>query len=174
MARDDITLHPELGLNPRLTTCTRCGADSSSIALLGIRNSMYTCETCGCHTVETKPTAARCHVPGCRGRLHYERDLHAGEKLPMGLCDKCEGEDKAFADEVAAGGVYWRCVKEPNHHGVLRAGSSLASAVRKSSGIATGPVGVEFTGDDCPACHPELVAPSDISPDTEGDGRSLV
>ena len=36
-----IILHPEKGINPRLTVCTVCGEDAEELILVGIPDKVY-------------------------------------------------------------------------------------------------------------------------------------
>jgi len=86
-----------------------------------------------------------------------DRRLDDYEKIPMGLCDKCEANDVAMKKVVEEGGIYWKC-SDCGSGGAIRCGSGLAQAVREQSGIkAPDPVGAEFSKNDCPVCGPNPV-----------------
>lgn len=185
MSEKSIPLHPEKGLNPRLTYCPRCHADGQELILVGANDGVYECLACG-QTVIGRSD----HCPACPSRWHARRlrTLEEGERLPGSLCATCEKETQEHAALVEAGGVYWKCA-DCTRSGVIRS-SPFAQAVRASQqkasvGLAANfyteavhdkaapspakparnvlvggpkvyaPVGVEFTKADCPACGPQ-------------------
>lgn len=155
-----ITLHPKLGVNPRLTFCPRCGGDARELMLIGANDSVYQCRVCHL-THYGRPDKGRdCVNEKCHGQFEFVRKLDDHEKLPGGLCEKCEAEDNTFKAIVAEGGIYWQCEKDKRHRGVLRATAELSGKVRTKLGVAAPqPCGIAFTGDECPACHPEVIGP---------------
>lgn len=147
-----IRLHPKLGMNPRLTCCPRCGWESSELLLLGATNKVYRCQECNTPNIG-KPNAR----DGCGKCGHwnvpFERELDASEKLPGSICDDCEKEMKEHKDEVAAGGVYFKC-SDCSTTGVIKAGHPFAEHIRATMKIeAPEPCGAEFSkATGCPTC----------------------
>lgn len=143
----NVRLHPEKGLNPRVTICIACGADVGVI-LLGSNELVYTCDKCGRNHLGGKPKRCPC------GELHLftkKRKVGDYEKIPLGLCKSCEEELEKHKSMVKEGGVYWRCTKCRNA-GVILNNHELAKIVRDKLKIEPpAPCGVEFDG-DCPAC----------------------
>jgi len=153
-----ITLHPKLGLNPRLTVCPCCGKDGPEIALLGIVNTIYSCRGC-----DIKFVGHKCPKCGTTCGLEKVRQLEEGERLLGSVCDSCR-EKQATADTaVREGGVYWRCT-DCKLEGAIKK-NEFSEKVRLAHGKGMryeGPCGVEFTKKDCPACGPNKVV---------GDGK---
>jgi rubrerythrin len=152
----DITLSKDRGINPRMSTCVRCGSDGTTLALIGDSDHLFDCRACG-KKVLGKKRQRKCPGCGVKGSLAYDRRLGESEPIPMGLCQTCEDSDKELEEVVKEGGVYWKCA-DCDRSGALRAQSQLAQAVRKQLGVeAPNPAGCEFTKDDCPACGPNAV-----------------
>jgi hypothetical protein len=150
-----ITLHPTLGLNPRLTYCTRCGRDGPDLMLLGNRNWKRKCASCGCinYGASAKDDCGSCGVK----LWNSERiELEEREKLPGSLCNDCQKEVDQHAAIVAEGGIYWKC-RDCKKGGVIWGSSELAKRVREKMGVEPPkPCGVEFTkAEGCPACGGE-------------------
>jgi len=145
-----IRLHPELGVNPRLAFCPRCGEDTNDVLLLGATNRIYRCQGCDTPNVgKPKDGCGRCghyDVP-------FERELGPSEKLPGSICDPCKEELQTHQAEVEAGGVFFKCSDCPTT-GVIKAGHPFAEKVREHHGIkAPGICGVEFSkAEGCPSC----------------------
>ena len=149
-----IRLHPKLGLNARLTTCTRCGGKGQDILLLGDQNRIYECEDCGQHLIGA---ATDCPTHP-HGRTRMVRELGEHERIQAGLCRSCEEEVKEHREVVKAGGIFWEC-KDCRCQGVIRHTNSLAGLVRGHLNTpAPKPCGIYFTARDCPACGPNKVA----------------
>lgn len=146
MSEQGIQLHPTLGVNARLTVCWQCGEAGQDLMLLGIRNFKDICSNCG--TVHygganKEGFQRKCAKCECYGPFNREM-LTEFEKIPAGLCKKCQDEKDMHDSIVKAGGVYFRC-KECGKHGVIKAESGLSKAVREHSGVAAPmPVGIEF------------------------------
>jgi hypothetical protein len=141
--RNSITLHPDKGVNPRITTCHSCGVDVG-VALIGVHERVYRCKSCNATLLGTR-------VCKCGSLGAYTRNLEEHEKLPIETCDKCAARMQEAADEVAKGGVFWRCTK-CNSDGAVRAESDLAKNVRKQMNIhAPDPCGLEV--ESCPVCE---------------------
>jgi len=147
-------LHPDKGLNPRLTVCTQCGADVG-LALLGEHNIKYTCPKCGC--VHFGPPdhhkCGKCEEPF--SRVWKKEEIGENEKLPGGLCDACRKQADLMKEVVAEGGIYWKCTV-CGSNGAIKSSSSLCAMVREKMGIAPpAPCGIEFHGAEegrCPVC----------------------
>ena len=150
-----ITLHKTKGVNARLTYCNRCYGESPELILLGSNDNFYQCSDCK-QTYIGKPTFFKCKTRNCHGNIKKTRVIEDHEKLPsMDICDACKLELKAHADEVAMGGVYWKCNK-CGQSGVVKNTSDFAKQVRDAHKIyAPDPCGVDFTDDAdtmCPIC----------------------
>jgi len=143
-----VTLHPTKGVNPHLTICSRCGADSGVI-LLGVKDYTSTCDSCGMiHIGGTNN--GKCQK--CRSTSLTRKPIQEHEKIPGIICHACEEKQKECDAEVKAGGIYWKC-KDCHSTGALKASSELVMHVRNHFGIkAPAPCGVEFSKDDCPVC----------------------
>jgi hypothetical protein len=138
-----ITLHPKLGVNPRLTFCPQCGKEGTGLVMLGIRNCKTECPEC--HTVNygSRPgdRCGHCNQQMFGGK---QEELGEFEKLPGELCDECKAEREEFAKIVAEGGVYWKC-KQCALRGVLKPTAPLAALVREKLNMpAPKPCGIEF------------------------------
>ena len=146
-----IRLHPEKGVNPRLSYCPRCGGDSNELFLIGANEWIYECSACS-QKIIGYPRLGMCPECKNRGVTRY-RKLDEHEKLPGSLCSACVKEVAEHKAIVAEGGVYWRCLK-CEKSGVIRGESELAIAVRKAHGIeAPDPCGIEFSLEEpCPVC----------------------
>jgi len=141
-------LHKEKGVNPRMTFCPRCGGDGPDIALLGNRDSVITCPFCNAanYGAFRSSDCGSCGQPLSNGE---SRKIEEHERIPGSLCKTCEEEVENFKKEVEKGGIYWKC--RCSATGVVKGGTELAVKVREESGIAVGPVGVEF--EKCPRCE---------------------
>lgn len=152
----DITLSRDRGVNPCMTSCTRCGEYTQTLVLIGNSDHLFECNSCHQKALG-KPGQFKCPGCGVEGSLSYIRRLDEHEKIPMGLCEKCEASDKEQEDVVKEGGIYWKCA-DCNSSGAIRASAPLAKAVREQLGVeAPKPAGCEFTKDDCPVCGPNAV-----------------
>lgn len=148
-----IKLHPEKGVNPKLTYCPRCGGPGRELILVGADEGVYKCSSCEITVFGyghgTCPSCKKSHV------LKRERMIGEHEKLPGGLCEKCEKEEAEHKAIVEAGGVYFRCV-DCGVSGVIKATAPVAQVARAELKVPTpGLCGVEFTKNDCPKCGPE-------------------
>lgn len=148
-------LHKEHGVNPRLTFCPQCGGEGNELVLLGAHDSLYRCirEECGAAHIG-RPEGGSCAKCGATVRL--ERKIGQHERIPGGICDACQEKNRQVEEEVARGGIHWRCA-DCGAAGAIRAGHPLAEAVRAQMGIAApNACGVEFTRvEGCPACGEE-------------------
>jgi hypothetical protein len=147
-----ITLHPSLGVNPRLVICRRCGSDTNELILLGIKNRVGKCSACGAKVIGGMNSGGTCPACNQRASLVDTKELRDHEKLPVGLCASCEVEMKEHAAIVADGGVYWRC-KDCRASGVIKAESAAAKAIREGEKVAAPePPCIELDNTTCPAC----------------------
>jgi len=154
MPKDSILLHPKKGLNPRVTICRNCG-ESIGVALLGLADSVFTCDTCHM-TVVDKRSKIKCPVDKCNGRLVFKEILSEYTKLPWDLCDKCKQDQDERNKVVAEGGVYFRC-KDCHATGAIKP-NEFTIRVRSHANIEPPkPVGVEFSKYDCPVCGPDPI-----------------
>jgi rubrerythrin len=151
-----ITLHKELGVNPRLTYCPQCGGESNELLLLGNTNKVYRCEACNTPHIG-RPKRGKCMNCG-HGSVPFERELDRMEKLPGSICDSCQEKNAAVAEEVAKGGIHWRC-SDCGSAGAIKAGHPLAVRVREQMGIEPpDPCGIEFSKEEmCPVCSEDKV-----------------
>lgn len=147
-----ITLHKEKGVNPHLTFCQRCGGEAPSIVLIGNKDYIDICNSCG---MRHYGGADKRTCQGCGTKYSFKREkMKEGERLPGGLCDACEKEVAEHKAIVASGGAYFKCA-DCGVEGVIKANDFTAS-VREANGLDdTEPFGVEFNKDDCPKCADE-------------------
>jgi hypothetical protein len=144
-----IRLHPEKGLNPRMSCCAQCGKDVG-VVLLGAYDSLYKCRNCQRPHVGPPTGPCRCGAP--RHRVERDRKIGEDEKLPVELCDECTAHREALEAHVRAGGIFWNC-EDCSNSGVIKETSQLARQVRTHLGIdAPALCGVTFTKDNCPVC----------------------
>lgn len=143
-------LHKEHGVNSRLTFCPQCGAEGNEIVMLGAHDGIYSCIACGQKHIG-RPKNRTCQA--CGGVVKFERTVGQHERLPGSICDECQEKNRAVEQEVARGGIYWRCI-DCGSAGALVAENPIAVAVRKQSGIkAPDPVGLEMSKKEgCPVC----------------------
>jgi hypothetical protein len=144
-----ILLHPEKGLNPRLTFCPRCHGDAPELILIGANDKVITCPHCGMNAIGFKSTQL---CPSCKKRLAggKTRTLDDHERLPGSLCKACEEEMKKLDEIVKAGGVFFSC--KCGAEGVLRPEHPAAKAARDHFGFHNGePCGIK--ADTCPQCN---------------------
>jgi hypothetical protein len=148
-----IPVHPERGLDPHLSFCPRCGGETNAIAIGHIKkaelpNGQLVYAQKGKQSNIMKQLREQ-NMIGWNERLDW-RDLGENERIPDSeVCEKCKTEIEEWADLVKAGGAYMKC-SACGCNGVIKPGTELAEAVRKSTGIEPpDPVGVEF--DNCSA-----------------------
>jgi hypothetical protein len=149
MAKGDILLHKEKGLNPFMTYCPRCLGEGRDLILVGAHDNVVICPHCGINAIGFRANQ-RC--PSCKEKLAggKSRKLEDHEKLPGGLCQKCEDEIKITEDEVKRGGVYVKC--KCGMHGVIKADHPLVKDARDHFNLHKGePCGVEI--ETCPKCE---------------------
>ena len=146
-----IPLSKKHGVNPSIEVCSNCGKETGTLALVG-RCNEYKCEDCGnlIYGRSIKETTCpKCN--GCRIIL-IARDVAVPMQLTGGLCDDCARMEKECADEVARGGILWKC-EDCGSHGAIRAEADVAKAVRDKMGILPPrPCGITFTKEQCPVC----------------------
>ena len=138
-----IILHQELGVNPKLTFCPRCGGDAEELILIGARTRIDKCSECGTTVYGGISLRSPCRC----GRRSSVTIGHIGkhDKLPASQpCAKCRAEIDNHKAVVAEGGIYWKC-KECTREGVILARSKYAKAVRKQLKVKKpDPCGIEF------------------------------
>jgi rubrerythrin len=154
-----VLLDEELGVNPTMTYCPRCGGQTNELALVG-RAYKYRCKYCGIIVVGRNPK--RCPNPDCNGRfgdfVNEGKFDGTHEKLPASyLCDNCKKEIEEFKLEVEKGGVPWRC-SDCGSEGVVKHDSDFAKKFREVQGKG---VGVMFSKETCPVCNKERSVPND-------------
>jgi len=152
MSDRSIPLHPTLGVNPRMTFCTRCGGEAQELALIGRYNYKLICD-CGFTMYGGRGKLTEC--PGCKRSIYEARkvELEEGERVPAGEhCDACRKQEAEFAEIIKAGGILWRCAEYPAHHGAMRP-NDFTRQVRKQLKTPAGPCGVELTKNECPVCR---------------------
>lgn len=75
------------------------------------------------------------------------------------LCNSCKKKKAATEQEVAKGGVFFKC-SNCGAEGAVKAEHPLAKAVRKQLDIAApNPCGVEFDKGNCPVCTEQIETP---------------
>ena len=161
-----IRIDPERGVNPRMTTCAQCGADTNELALLGTNDHELRCTHCDAAVLGTakQVKCPRCH----QHALKHVRRLGEFEKVSLGMCDPCKEKHRQSEDIARQGGILWRCV-DCHSAGAIRAGHPLAEMVRKKTGIAPPhPAGINFDKDTCPVCGPHRVRPEETDPHDVG------
>lgn len=137
--KGDIPLHPTRVLDPHLTICTRCGGDGDALTVGYIMKKVVDGVT---HYAPVNQLVTHDAEHGLTKGGWV--DLDEGERVPMGLCHKCEEEVALHKKIVAEGGIYFRC-KECRQVGVIKSSSALSADVRTQLGIeAPKPCGVEF------------------------------
>lgn len=134
-----IRLHKELGVNPRLCFCPRCGGESPSLVLAGALNHVDTCLDCGTAHYGGMDRG-RCQK--CKSSRKERREWAEHEKFPGDLCDACVVEQTQFDTIVAEGGLYWRC-SECRCTGVIKP-SEFTKKFREENNMPTGKLGVRY------------------------------
>lgn len=149
-----LRLHPDKGVNPRISCCKQCGKDVGVI-MLGAHDYMTRCPACEITLIGLR----KC--PQCNSRGVDEAPIEEHIKLPVELCDDCDKMNAEHRAIVEAGGVGWRC-SDCGSEGVIRAESELAKEVRKKLKVEPPKAcGVEFNKEEgCPVCSVPL-EPSD-------------
>jgi len=146
-----LRLHKEKGVNARLTYCPRCGGEGPDLVLVGAHDKVYKCLSCGMVHFGGRPKGGRCQE--CAGDVKFERKLEDHEKLPGGLCEKCEEEAAEHKKIVEEGGVYFKC-RDCKIEGVMKP-SDFTKMVREQLDVQPPkPCGIEFNKSDCPKCSP--------------------
>lgn len=149
MAKGGIELHPKLGVNPHMTTCTRCGGAGQELILLGKRNTVTICPHCGINAFGCTP---RSKCPKCREPMQggKKREIEERENIPFGLCKTCEDEVGLFEEEIKKGGVLIHCTC--GMEGILKAEHPMAKKARDHFNLHDGePCGVKVG--HCPKCE---------------------
>lgn len=144
MSKDTILLHPEKGLNPKMTCCYRCGKETNEILLLGISDYKHKCK-CGLDFIGKRKD--KC--PKCKTFSTSSEVIGEFERIASGLCDDCKKEIETFKTIVEEGGVYWKCTGCGNH-GVIKKNEFTDNLRKKQNIPIPNPVGVEF--DKCSVC----------------------
>lgn len=144
-----LPLHPEKGVNPRVTCCRNCGKDVG-VVLLGAHDGIYKCSDCGQMFIGPPDRRHPCKIN--HHSIQRTGKVEEHEKLPIEVCEECMQKEKECDQVVKEGGVYWKC-EDCGSGGAIKASAPLAQAVRKQMNIdPPNPVGVTFTKDDCPSC----------------------
>lgn len=110
MAKGDILLHKEHGVNPRVTVCEDCGVDIGVI-MLGIREWKGRCEPCNTNAYGVGKRGTKCAMCG-----EYLTDcvkIERNETVPVGHCKSCETKRDALQKElrevIDGGGIHFKC-----------------------------------------------------------------
>lgn len=148
----EIRLHPEKGVNPRLTVCRACGKDVG-LVLLGAHDYVTTCPSCNKKLIGGGK-CPKCHVMGVN-----KVRLPGGLSLPIELCDDCQKKHEETVAAVKDGGIFWRCT-DCGSEGAIRKNAPLAQEVRTKMGIEPpGLCGIEFNKNErCPVCSKDAIA----------------
>lgn len=93
-----ITLHPTLGVNPRMTTCDICG-EGASILLLGGRNWRETCAGCGAVVYGGINRSSPC--PKCGSAESHSRESIPEHEHQVPVMDRCSRCVEALKQGVA-------------------------------------------------------------------------
>lgn len=157
MAKGNIILHPEKGVNPFLTICKRCGQDAPDLILVGNKQYKDICRNCGAvyYGGRDRPHTGKCNFCDDPYPVFDREPIKDGEKIPIGLCRECQEEEERFAKIVSEGGIYFRC-KDCKSTGVIRK-NEYTDAVRQMMGKEYTvepylPCGVELDARDCLRC----------------------
>lgn len=148
-----IVLHPKLGVNPRLTFCPKCGGDSNSLVMLGIKNYVDTCPQCDAKLyggadrmhdgdLSNNWRCGRCgHRDSSSAFSSNRRELGEHEKVPGDLCKNCKEFystlHKAAHENNGCGVVCERCGSRFVVHG----GSPFVKKMRDDNAM---PIGKPF------------------------------
>lgn len=146
MKEPSITLSKEFGVNSSLTYCPRCGGDAQEILLLGNAQD-YECSSCHKHIIGKKPK----ECPFCGSSLIINQGPYdaSRSRLPgSDLCDKCKELMKELKEELAKGGVAWKC-QDCKSEGVIKHDAAMAVEFRK---LYPDKIGIIFTKKNCPVC----------------------
>jgi len=146
-----ILLSEKFGVNPCLTICSRCGGETNEILLLGKANK-YECKKCHKYIIGTRPKKCPfCEDSSYGFTNHGEFEGTYSQRLPASeLCDKCKKELREFKEEIAKGGVPWKC-DICKSEGVIKSESNFARNFRKEHSKA----GIILDKDNCPVCSRE-------------------
>jgi len=143
-----ILLSEKFGINPTLTYCPRCGGEGQELLLLG-RATEYECGCCHGKIIGTKPKGDCPHC-GATG-IFYTRigEFDGSHRRLPGTepCDKCKKELEELKEEIAKGGVPWKC-DICKSEGVIKSESNFAKNFRKEHPKA----GIILDKDNCPVC----------------------
>lgn len=154
-----IMLDKKYGVNAHLTICPQCGGDGDELILTG-NAGKWRCESCDLISYG-KPKLGKC--PQCKSVTSWEwLGVPPPEEKLMGQspCRKCQERMKVAHDELAKGGVPWRCLVCKSE-GVIKADTDFSRAFIKEHGDKAG---CEMPKDQCPVCSPKLI---DSSPSTD-------
>ena len=136
---NNIPLNREGGLEPHLCTCPSCNKDTQELTIGVLYKAEYEGQTIYADRDSRAKTRRELGNPDIDW-IHVKEN----ERVPGNLCADCEQHFKAVKEEVAAGGIHFKC-KECGWEGALKKDSGIAKDVRKHSGIqAPDPVGLEF------------------------------
>jgi len=123
-----IHLHPDKGLNPRMTSCRNCGKDIG-LVLLGIYEYKRICNNCGTinYGISSNSPCGKCGHRDFSSPIKIEDH----EKIPCELCDECGKRLDDAEKAVREGGVHWRCKKCKSEGAVKH--SEYAMEIRKAT-----------------------------------------
>lgn len=130
-----------------MTFCRQCGGDSNELILTG-KAHMHVCD-CGMRHVGY-PKGGECG--GCKAYKNFkdEGEIPPETKLPSSEpCDKCVKQNKICTDELAKGGIAWRC-KDCGSAGVIKAQSQVSKDWRAKNNGEN--VGLEIGKEQCVHC----------------------
>jgi len=154
MGNDTILLHPERGLNPRLTYCPRCNSNTNEIVLLGAHEGIYECSICKIRIIGKPPKIYRGELcPQCKEKSIFTKVANVGEfeKVPGSICAACKQEIANLEKESQKGGVFFKC-DTCDTCGIIKHDSEFAINIRSHLNKPTGPLGVTIPKDQCPNC----------------------
>ena len=132
-----IPIDKERGIDPHVITCTRCGKEHGlSLGVL----------------MEGTDAEGNKHYKN-KGDYKYDRDhpyigweeiTDPTRKIAMGICTDCEDQLAKFDEELAKGGIFFKC-EQCTTTGMIIGSHPLAIATRlQLAVVAPNPVGVEF------------------------------
>ena len=148
----NINLDKNGDINAAMACCPRCGETNGEILLLGNKNYKAHCNGCNTEIYGVTQRARKCS--NCKeSKLTNHTKIDPYDVIPTNLCDQCINELKILEDEIANGGIYWKCI-DCNSHGIIKANSDIAKDVRKKLNIKKPhPCVLEITANECSNCE---------------------
>lgn len=151
----NVPLHPSKGINERMLSCGRCGADTDDKVLLGANEYKGKCPKCGTLCIGISNVGwAEC--PICKEfQTFKEIEIIRDDEKIKGqvLCPLCQQALNTMREMVEKGGVYYRCT-DCGASGAIKASHLISIQVRaKLQKPAPIPCAVNFNKTTCPHCQ---------------------